>query len=196
MEVAYAAGGAGAHIIPEGAIPEAVRMVRGKFFDFIVYGSLLPPKIDEGIEELVSLDSKIIFLHGEISDAGRLEVILDLMEKIKSRGVIPGVATHRNPPDTLKLLVENRIDVPVLIPFNKLGFAMGNKERLENMVDRGSFQCIGMKTLAAGMISPDEAFDYVSKHNIKAVTFGAVAEKEVKETIASAFRFLYSNKRH
>jgi hypothetical protein len=47
-----------------------------------------------------------------------------------------------------------------------------------------------MKTLAAGKIPPDKAFDYVSKHNIKAVTFGAVTEEEVKETATIALRIL------
>lgn len=190
MERSYEVGGGGAHVIPEGEIPNAVRMVREEYPDFKVIGSTLPYKVKEGIKELASLDAEIIFLHGEISDSRDEGKILELFDEIRGMGSLPGIASHNNPPKTIEFLLRRGIDAPVLLPFNKLGYAMNGKTELEQMIDTCPLNFIGMKTLAAGRLKPREALEYVSRHKIRAVTIGAVTEDEVKETFSIALHYL------
>jgi len=58
---------------------------------------------------------------------------------------------------------------------------MGDQKKLEEIVDDGNqFTFMGMKTFAAGKIEPQQAYDYISKHNIHAVVIGMVEVKEAK----------------
>lgn len=190
MKASYEAGAVGVHIIPEGSIPEAVRLAKRDHPDFKATGTLMPRRVEEGLEELVSLEAQIIFLHPEIGESHDEALVSALLNRIRDRGCVPGVATHNNPPSTVRFLLQHGIDVPVLLPFNKLGYSMGDRAELERLVDTQPIQCIGMKVLAAGRLPPEEAFEYVSNHKIKAVTVGAVAEDEIKQAAHRAIRYL------
>ena len=67
--------------------------------DFIITGSTFPGP-DPLIEELAKLDAKLIFAHGMISDK-KDDKLIELLDDIKSRGIIPGIAAH-NPVSTLE----------------------------------------------------------------------------------------------
>ena len=63
---------------------------------------------------------------------------------------------------------------------------MGNQKAVEKLVDSLDYFFIAMKPLAAGKISPKEAFPYLGEHNISAVTVGMVTEEEILETVTEA----------
>ena len=66
---------------------------------------------------------------------------------------------------------------------------MWNKEELEQLVDnKKEFYFIGMKTLAAGKIKPEIAFEYIMKHNICALTIGMVNNQQAAESTAIALK--------
>jgi hypothetical protein len=68
---------------------------------------------------------------------------------------------------------------------------MGNVEELESIVDnKDGYWFVGMKTLAAGRLSPSEAFEYISKHNICSVTIGMVSTEEAEITTKIALNAL------
>jgi len=68
---------------------------------------------------------------------------------------------------------------------------MGNKQRLEEMVDRlDQYSFIGMKTLAAGKLDPEEAYSYIQKHNICAVAIGMVSTSQAEESTKIALSVL------
>ena len=106
------------------------------------------------IEKLLELDAKIIFAHGMVSDK-RDDKLLSMLEDIEARGSIPGVAAH-NPVSTLKFIFENAPQVNTfLIPFNADGLFMGDQKKLEELIDsRKDIAIMGMKTVAAGKLSP------------------------------------------
>ncbi len=192
LEASYQAGARGIEAIPTGKIIEATKIMMDRYEDYVVTGSTYPGR-DPGIDTLLEVGAKLIFVHGLISDnkGNKLE---KLLETINARGAIPGIATH-DPIPTIKFAIHNSLNVKVfLIPFNTEGFFMSNASKLENLVDTtNNYSFIGMKTLGAGRINPKVAFQYISNHNICAVTIGMVEKNEAMESTRIALEAL-SNK--
>jgi putative N-acetylmannosamine-6-phosphate epimerase len=193
LEAAYQSGARGVEIIPMGNICEAAKIMKDTYDDYIIMGSTFPGP-DPLIEDMIKIETKLIFVHAIVSD--RLNKHLNnLLDEISSRGIIPGIAVH-NPINTLEYAFLNLKHINVfLIPFNASGFIMGNQKRLENLIDsKKDTYFIGMKTLAAGRLSPSKAFDYISKHNICSVTIGMVNPREAKESTKIALDKLIHRK--
>ena len=189
MKACYEAGGRGTGVIPFGKINIASKIMKETNNDYVITGSTLPGP-NPGIEELIELETKIIYVHGSISDS-KNDRLIKLLDEISSRGVIPGLATH-NPISTIQFAIENNINVKsFLIPFNVKGMMMGAQRRLEEIVnDSNQFSFMGMKTLAAGKLEPQKAYDYISKHNIPAVVIGMVEVEEAKIATKIALKAL------
>jgi len=189
LEASYHAGAKGIEAIPVGKIIEATRIMVETYGDYIVTGSTYPSG-DNGIEALVEVGAKLIFVHGIISDK-RDQKLIELLDEIDSRGIIPGIATH-DPIPTIEYAIENSLNVRAfLIPFNAKGDINGNQKDLEAIVNTTKkYSFIGMKTLAAGTIDPKKAFKYISKHNIKAVTIGMVTVQEAESSTKIALKYL------
>ncbi|MHA1273020.1 MAG: hypothetical protein ACTSQS_06245, partial [Promethearchaeota archaeon] len=187
------AGARGIEAIPIGKILEAAKIMKETHSDYIITGSTYPGR-NSGIESLINIGADLIFVHGMISDNRSIK-LFKLLDKIESFGVIPGIATH-DPIPTIKFAIENKLNVKAfLIPFNANGTFMGNKLELERLVDNISeYYFIGMKTLAAGQLDPELAFEYISKHNISAVTIGEVDEAEAKISTKIALNALIKKK--
>jgi hypothetical protein len=189
LEASYSVGARGIEIIPFRGILQAARTMKDIHRDYILTGSTYPGK-DPGIEALVNVGANLIFVHGMVSD-NKGKKLLKLLDEISFRGIVPGIATHE-PITTIKYCVENSLNVRVfLIPFNVNGFLMGNVRELEDIIDNTkNFYYIGMKTLAAGEIKPDIAFQYITNHNISAVTIGMVTAKQARESTTIALNSL------
>jgi putative N-acetylmannosamine-6-phosphate epimerase len=189
LKAAYRAGARGIELIPIGKIPEAANLMKDSYDDFIITGSTAPGP-DPMIDELLELDAKIIFAHGMVSDK-KDKKLLKMLNDIESRGCIPGVAAH-NPVSTLNYVFENAPQVRTfLIPFNAIGLFMGEQKKLEELVDsRKDLSIMGMKTIAAGKIEPNKAYEYISKHNIKCVTIGLVTVEQAQESTELALKML------
>jgi len=189
MKACYEAGGRGTGVIPFGKISIASKIMKETYNDYVITGSTLPGP-NPGIEELIELEAKIIYVHGSISDS-KNDRLIKLLDEISSRGVIPGLATH-NPISTIQFAIENNINVKsFLIPFNVKGMMMGAQRKLEEIVnDSNQFSFMGMKTLAAGKLEPQKAYDYISKHNIHAVVIGMVEVEEAKIATKIALKAL------
>ncbi|MFX1347612.1 MAG: hypothetical protein ACFE92_02990 [Promethearchaeota archaeon] len=177
-------------MIPSGKILEAAQMMSEKYTDYVITGSTYPG-VDSKVNLLIEKGAKLIFVHGIVSDNKGTNLI-KLLDDISGYGIIPGVATH-DPIPTIQYCIENSLNVKVfLIPFNVNGFLMGNPKELEELVDSTkNYYFIGMKTLAAGSIEPDLAFQYIKNHNISAVTIGMVTKQQAKESTEIALKSLY-----
>ena len=189
LEASYAKGARGIEAIPSGKIMEAAQIMSETHNDYIITGSTYPD-FDPRIDILIEKGAKLIFVHGMISDykGTNLSQVLD---EISGYGIIPGVATH-DPIPTIRYCLENSLNVRVfLIPFNANGFLMGNAKELEKIVDSTkNFSFIAMKTLAAGDIKPDIAFQYIANHNVCAVTIGMVTKQQAEESTEIALKSL------
>jgi len=188
MEACYEAGGRGIQMIPIGKVGEAAKIMRETHDDYVITGSTTPGP-EPLIENLVECEAKIIFAHGMVSDK-KDENFIKMIDDIGSRGIIPGVAAH-SPVSTLKFAFENTNVKTFLIPFNEKGLFMDNKQQLEQMVDtRKDCYFVGMKTLAAGKLDVEVAYNYLSKHNICAVAIGMVTTEEAKRSTKVALNAL------
>lgn len=189
MEACYKAGGRGIEAVPGGAVIDAIKIMKETHSDYVITGSTSPGP-DPKIEDLIDVEAKIIFIHGMVSD--KMDDRLDkLVDDVASRGVIPGISLH-NPVPTLEHALENLTQVKAfLTPMNANGLYMGDKEALEKIVDDNKdLYFVGMKTLAAGKLEPKEAYDYISKHNICAVTIGMVTVEEAESSTKIALEAL------
>ena len=191
LEGSYSKGARGIEVIPSGRILEAAHIMSEIYSDYVITGSTYPSK-NSGIDALIKVGAKLIFVHGMISD-NKGQKLLRLLDEINSYGVIPGIATH-DPISTLRFCFENSLKVRAfLIPFNASGAFMGNKKKLEEIVDKTkNFYFIGMKTLAAGEIKPEVAFQYITSHNICAVTIGMVTKDQAEESTEIALKSFYN----
>ena len=189
LEACYEAGGRGIELVPAGKVSDAARIMAETHNDFIITGSTFPGP-DPLIEELANLDAKLIFAHGMISDK-KDDKLIKLLDDIKSRGIIPGIAAH-NPISTLEYAFKHIPYVKAfLIPFNAQGMFMGEQKKLENIVNsHKDHYFIGMKTLAAGKLEPLKAYEYISMHNICCSTIGMVNVKEAKISTEIALNVL------
>ena len=189
LEASYEVGGRGIEIILAGKVTEAAKIMAETHDDFVITGSTFPGP-DPLIKELAELGAKIIFAHGMVADKkdDKLEKLID---EIESMGIIPGIAAH-NPVSTLESAFENLPNVKAfLIPFNTRGYLMGNQKELEKIVDsHKNHHFMGMKTLAAGKLDPNKAYEYISKHNICCTTIGMVSVNEARESTKMALKSL------
>ena len=191
LEACYEAGGRGIQMIPVGKVGEAAKIMVETHDDYIITGSTAPGP-NPMIEELAESGAKIIFAHGMVSDK-KDDKLIKMIDNIASRGIIPGIAAH-NPVSTLNFALENTKVKTFLIPFNESGLFMGDKKQLEELVDkRRDCYFVGMKTMSAGKSDVNEAYNYISKHNICAVTIGMVTSEEAKLSTEVALKSL-SNK--
>jgi hypothetical protein len=192
LEAGYETGARGIELVPGGKISEAAKIMSETHDDFIITGSTFPGP-NPMIKELADLDARIIFAHGMVSDR-KDEKLVNIIEKIESFGIIPGIAAH-NPVSTLEYAFENLPSVkPFLIPFNAQGMFMGNQNKLEDIVDSHKDKYfMGMKTLAAGKLDVSQAYDYISQHNICCVTIGLVTLEEARLSTENALKVLQTS---
>lgn len=179
MEVTYKVGARGFHGVPIGKMGEAAKIMVETHDDFVVVGSCFPEP-NSMLEEVIKMDPKIIFLHASISDKKDND-FLKMVDEVSSRGFLPGIAVH-NPVPTLKFSLENAKDVKCfLVPFNARGFMMGKRKELEELVDNNTDKAFfGMKTLVAGKLKLEKAYEYIKQHNICSVVIGQVDVEEAK----------------
>ncbi|MFX1468005.1 MAG: hypothetical protein ACFFB8_05030 [Promethearchaeota archaeon] len=191
LETSYQAGARGVEVIPIGKIIDAAKIMVETHNDYIITGSTYPG-IDSRIESLIGIGAKLIYVHGMISDE-RNSKLVRLLDEISSRGIIPGIATH-DPIVTISYIIEKNLNVKAfLIPFNANGIYMENAKKLEEIVDSTKkYDFIAMKSLAAGIINPETAFNYISKHNISAVAIGMVTNLQAEESTKIALKYLSS----
>ncbi|MGZ7067495.1 MAG: hypothetical protein ACXVHT_04275, partial [Methanobacterium sp.] len=114
------------------------------------------------------------------------------LENISQTGAIAGLVTHR-PFNTSKNLIKSPIldlfDI-YMVPVNKTGYLMDtdvfmDKERAElrDLIKKVDKTIIAKKTMAAGILTPDDAFEYLKTVDyIDLMTVGIASEAEAEET--------------
>lgn len=172
----------GAHVTAYPTIIEAARLAKEKC-DLKIAVSLLPENWEKNLKEVLVLKPEVVFVHGAMTDrflSKRLEDLMECFEAIRNEKSFPGLATH-DTCHTLKVLQSDKNPLKeesfgLLLPINKTGYSIGGTipemEDLLRALDT-SHPVIGMKTLAAGKIPPQEALEYVfGIPNVRIATVG------------------------
>jgi hypothetical protein len=147
--------------------------------------------LEEEFRLLEELKPEVAFIHAQISDTLDMKVLEELINRIKKRGVIPGLATHRAA-RTIEWMEKNELDFATyLAPVNRDGKFMGKDSKYVLDLIKATKKCvIAKKVLAAGKLSPNDALAYVkSIENVKGIAIGIASIKEAEETLSLAKKF-------
>jgi hypothetical protein len=182
----------GIQLIPYPPVVEALIMAQDEGYNLSILGTVRPGEEERDIELLSSLKAEAMLLHAAITDSCSWDVIGGHLNMVKDEGCIPGLATHQPFRTTRKLLESSLLDLFSLymIPVNKLGYLMDTeffmeKERdeLAELIKKLDKTIIVKKTLAAGILTPEDAFQFLETVDYAdMITLGIAYENEAAET--------------
>ncbi len=192
IRTSYDLGVRGIQLLPYPPVIQALEMAREEGMKIDVIGTVRPDQENEDIKLLNSLDAKVMLLHAMITDQGDWDFIAQNLDRIKEANAIAGLVTHRPFHTTSKLLespVKDLFEV-YMLPVNRLGYLMDCEQNLEkertqlrDLVLELDKTIIGKKLLAAGIMTPQDAFEYLKTVDyVDMVAVGIASEKEAQET--------------
>lgn len=151
--------------------------------DVEAVGTVGMQDFEQELEIMKSLDAKIILTHAFITD--RLNDYFHKCIDEISNIAIAGIVTH-NPGITIPELANYDKVKIVMAPINKTGkFMLPSVEKTLEAIKNTDKIVIGKKTLAAGLLEPKEALEYVSKF-VYGVAIGITSSQELNETFSIA----------
>ncbi|MDD1774833.1 MAG: hypothetical protein LUQ24_04830 [Methanobacterium sp.] len=193
----YQMGVKGIQLIPYPPVVEALEMARDEGLELNILGTVRPGDEEGDIELLSTLEADAMLLHAAITDSCSWDVIAGHLNLMKDEGSVPGLATHQPFRTTRKILESSVLDLfnLYMIPVNKLGYLMDTeffmeKERdeLAELMGKMDKTIIVKKTLAAGIITPQDAFQFLEKVDYAdMIALGIAYENEAEETFGLLF---------
>ncbi len=192
IRTSYNLGIRGMQLLPYPPVVQALEMAREEGMEIDVIGTVRPDQENKDIKLLNSLDAKVMLIHAMTTDQGDWDFIAQKLDLIKKANAIPGLVTHRPFHTTRKLLespIKDLFDL-YMLPVNRLGYLMDCEQNLEeersqlrDMVLELDKTIIGKKLLAAGIMTPQDAFEYLKTLDyVDMVAVGIASEKEAQET--------------
>jgi hypothetical protein len=192
IRISYDMGVRGIQLLPYPPVIQALVMAREEGMKIDIIGTVRPDQEKEDIKLLNSLDAKAMLLHAMITDQGDWDFIDENLNRIREAEAIPGLVTHR-PFHTTRRLLESPVKdlfELYMLPLNRLGYLMDCEQNLEKersqlreMVLELDKTIIGKKLLAAGIMTPQDAFEYLKTLDyVDMVAVGIASEKEAQET--------------
>ncbi len=188
----YELGINGIQLIPYPPVVDAIKWAREEGCQLNIVGTVRPDKEKEDIKLLSELDANAMLLHAVITDNGNWDFITRYLKLIKRENSIPGLVTHTPYRTTRKLLNSPILDLfdIYMIPLNKIGYLMDtdvfmDKERaqLRDLIKSLDKTVIANKTLAAGILNPNDSFNYLKTLDfVDLMTVGIASEAEAVET--------------
>ncbi|HOI71797.1 MAG TPA: hypothetical protein PLC38_05870 [Methanobacterium sp.] len=192
IKKSYDLGVRGIQLIPYPPVLDAYGLAQDEGIELSIIGTVRPGEETKDIKLLSQLDADAMLLHGAIADGCKWDVISGHLEAIKNEGSIPGLATHQPFRTTAKLLespVLDSFDI-YMIPVNKVGYLMDTEFFLEKqrnefseLINKVKKKVIVKKTLAAGILTPENAFEFLKTVDYAdMITVGIAYENEAEET--------------
>jgi len=188
----YELGIRGIQLLPYPNVIEALQMAQKDGCNLEIIGTILPDQEEKDINLFAGLDASAMLLHAVITDRENWYFIAEKLESIADSGAIPGLVTHTPFRTTRKLLESPIIKLFQLymIPVNRLGYLMDcdthgptQRSELRNLIQQLDKKIIAKKLLAAGIITPDDAFDYLKTLDyVDMVAVGIASEDEAQNT--------------
>ncbi|MGB9200602.1 hypothetical protein [Methanobacterium sp.] len=194
IKKSYDLGITGIQVIPYPPVIKALKDALNAGYDMDIIGTVRPDKELDDIQLMSDLNATSMILHADITDKKDWNFIGEKLQLIKDGNAVPGLATHM-PYSTTKHLVGSPVKEMFevyMVPVNKLGYLMdselyGSDERkhLNQLIESLDKTVIVKKVLAAGILQPQEAFDYLKTVEFAdIVTIGIASEEEAQETFS------------
>jgi len=148
----------------------------------------------EEIKRFAEFKTVALLLHGAITDSKNTKRISELLNRIHASNCLAGLVSHR-PYMMLQWLQKAGLTADVdllMLPFNKLGMFMDAKPAvLVQEMARVNKPVIGKKVLAAGYLTPKDAFRFIAENKrINMIAVGIASIREAEETFTAAATLL------
>lgn len=154
--------------------------------DFVAMMELL---VDVEMKMFRGIHTPVIFLQNVVTDLllglGMNEFFVEFSRYAKEKYHAEAGFITMNLPKLLDVLEQNGIENPIICAsINKVGFRMsGGCKFYEKILAERKLRCIAMQVLAAGAISPAEAFEYVcALKGVQSILFGASSKSHIAES--------------
>jgi hypothetical protein len=194
IKKSYEMGITGIQVIPYPPVIAALKEALNAGYEMDIIGTVRPERELEDIKLLSDLNAISMILHADITDKKDWNFIGKKLQIIKEENAIPGLATHMPYSTTTRLFgspIQDMFDI-YMVPVNKLGYLMdsdiyGSEERthLNQIIEKLDKTIIVKKVLAAGILQPQEAFDYLKTVEFAdVVALGIASEAEAEETFS------------
>ena len=187
-------GVTGIQVIPYPPVIESLEWALEAGINMEVIGTVRAGNENEDIKLLTDLGASSMLLNAIITDGKDWNFIEEKLQTIKDEGAIPGLVTHMPFSCTSSLMESPILDLfdLYMVPVNKLGYLMdsdtyGSDERtkLNEMIQGMDKTVIAKKVLAAGILKPEEAFDYLKTVEFAdIIALGIASEDEAHETFS------------
>lgn len=134
------------------------------------------------------------FFVDENIENGTYDIISEYLNKIKNRGFIPAIETRipfKNIPKIIESSLMDDFDV-IMLPLNFYGYMMDcnflnneNKKVIKKLLSKLDKKIIANRTLATGILKPEEAYKFISGiDNLDGVCVGVAKISEAEETFS------------
>jgi len=145
--------------------------------------------IDVEMKMFRDLTVEVVFLQNNVADLllgfGIKDIFTEFVTYVEQKYNTRAGFMTLNMPRLVDFLKECGIDNPVVcFAMNKAGFQMNpDIPSYERTLQTNSFQALAMSIMAAGLVPPKEAIEYVTSFkNIKSILFGASTKAHVVQT--------------
>jgi len=195
VRVAVDFGVLGVQVLPSPKVFEAISWVEAEVKDKLtIVGTVGLHDAVEEIKRFSEFKTVALLIHGNITDRKNTKLVSELLNQIHASNRLAGLVSHR-PYATLKWLQKTDLTADVdllMLPFNKLGMFMDAEPAvLAHEILHLNKPVIGKKTLAAGYLTPRDAFRFIAENKcITMVAVGVASVEEAKETFAAAASLL------
>ena len=163
-------------------IVHALKEVK-KDFDVYICAVVGLKNFDLEFSKSHDMDSDAVLIHARLSDKN-YPFVEEKVEILKDLGLVTGISTH-DPGNTIPEEEDLDIDL-IMAPVNKSGrYMTPTYEAAMKAVTESGKRVIAMKPLAAGDLTPDDAFGFLDG-KVDAVAVGLTSLKEAEETFAAA----------
>jgi hypothetical protein len=181
------------HVPSDQVIMDAIaEAIRSTFVDNFVLATVEGRNLQKELNLCEWIKAQSIIIHGSFTDS-MLGSLTDVLKIIKKRfnNIPTGIATHSPGNVIPKVLGINEIDI-ILTPVNLIGeFMLPNADSTLKAIaearENGK-KIIAMKALAAGMLKPMKAFDYIVD-KVDGVAVGITTLQELDELLNTAGKY-------
>ena len=153
------------------------------------FSAMMELLVDAEMKMFKGIPTPVIFLQNVVTDLllglGMNEFYIEFNRYVKTKHNAEAGFITMNLPKLLDVLEHVGIDNPIICTsINKVGFRMsGGRKHYEKVLAERKVRCIAMQVLAAGAISPAEAFEYVcALKGVRSILFGASSKSHIAES--------------
>lgn len=198
MIKSYDLGVRGIQLIPHAPIIEALQIAQHEGCPLDIIATIGSEPGSDDIALVSDLEPQAMLIDPLITDQADWNIIGKKLDAIKDTGSVAGLITQFPFSTTRKLF-----DSPVLndfklymIPLNRLGYLMdcdtfGPDERthFKEIIKKLDKTIIAMHVMAAGIMTPDDAFDYLKTVDfVDMAALGIASEVEAEESFSKLFK--------